>query len=158
MLLSVASGGLTPPLVRAFSPQAAGAFLSTTTSSSFFRVHHNILSRSTATSCAAARVGSRLRSSSSSRPAGAGGACRSGSWLGPSYRIFQQYRYVGHMAAADGAVSGGRGARASAAVLQDADRRGGAEDKQQRQAEKLDLRPPKGTRDVFPGDMRLRNW
>jgi len=45
-------------------------------------------------------------------------------------------------------------------VLQDAEKRaigargGGAAAAK----EKLDLKPPKGTRDVFPEDMRLRNW
>lgn len=59
--------------------------------------------------------------------------------------------------------SEGGGGRASAAVLQDAEKRGAGEGKggagsPQPIAEKLDLKPPKGTRDVFPEDMRLRNW
>lgn len=55
-----------------------------------------------------------------------------------------------------GAVGGG-GGRASAAVLQDAEKRVGAA-APAAAAETLDLKPPKGTRDVFPEDMRLRNW
>ncbi|CAN0469591.1 unnamed protein product, partial [Hapterophycus canaliculatus] len=51
----------------------------------------------------------------------------------------------------------GGGGRASAAVLQDAEKRGGA-GRSSAPVEKLDLKPPKGTRDVFPEDMRLRNW
>lgn len=159
ILLSVASGGLAPPLVRAFTPHAAGAVMSTTTSSSLFRLHHNVLARSAAT-CASARVGDRLPNSNSITRVGAGRACRSSAWLGVSSRSVQKHRYVGHMAAGDGAVSGG-GGRASAAVLQDADKRGSAEDagaRKQGQGGKLDLKPPKGTRDVFPEDMRLRNW
>lgn len=52
------------------------------------------------------------------------------------------------------------GGRASAAVLQDAERRGteGGVKRQPHEQEKLDLKPPKGTRDVFPEDMRLRTW
>lgn len=45
--------------------------------------------------------------------------------------------------------------RASAAVLQDAERRA---DGRPMAVEQLDLKPSKGTRDVFPEDMRLRNW
>lgn len=48
-----------------------------------------------------------------------------------------------------GEASGGR---ASAAVKQDA-AKGGAKPQ-----EKLDLQPPKGTRDFYPEEMRLRNW
>ena len=43
-------------------------------------------------------------------------------------------------------------------MLQDAEKRGGGGRKGSASAEKLDLKPPKGTRDVFPEDMRLRNW
>jgi hypothetical protein len=43
------------------------------------------------------------------------------------------------------------GGRASAAVVQDAQGKKGG-------SEKMDLLPPKGTRDFFPEDMRLRNW
>lgn len=58
-----------------------------------------------------------------------------------------------------GGGGGGGGGRASAAVVQDADRRAGAGlAGKAGKAEKLDLTPPKGTRDVFPEDMRLRNW
>lgn len=42
-------------------------------------------------------------------------------------------------------------------MLQDAEKRGGA-GRPPVFVEKLDLKPPKGTRDVFPEDMRLRNW
>eukprot|EP00904_Undaria_pinnatifida_P007650 jgi/Undpi1/4014/HiC_scaffold_16.g07382.m1 len=50
------------------------------------------------------------------------------------------------------------GGRASAAVLQDAERRVGGGGASRAASEKLDLKPVKGTRDVFPEDMRLRNW
>ncbi|CAM9589385.1 unnamed protein product [Ascophyllum nodosum] len=60
--------------------------------------------------------------------------------------------------AAEGGGEGGRGGgRTSAAVLQDAERRSNAGESA-RPMEKLDLNPPKGTRDVFPVGMRLRNW
>ena len=48
----------------------------------------------------------------------------------------------------------GAGGRASAAVVQDKEKKvgkGGAQ-------EVLDLQPPKGTRDFYPEDMRQRNW
>mmetsp|Transcript_67532 Transcript_67532/g.166860 ORF Transcript_67532/g.166860 Transcript_67532/m.166860 type:complete len:529 (+) Transcript_67532:23-1609(+) len=48
------------------------------------------------------------------------------------------------------AAAEGKG-RASAAVVQDKDQSGKA-------TEKLDLNPPRGTRDFYPEDMRLRNW
>lgn len=64
-----------------------------------------------------------------------------------------------HTAGASGAAVEGGGGRASAAVLQDAEKRGSAARGGSPAAvEKLDLKPPKGTRDVFPEDMRLRNW
>lgn len=50
--------------------------------------------------------------------------------------------------AAEGGGGGG-GGRASAAVVQG---------KPAKSAEKLDLNPPKGTRDFYPEDMRLRTW
>ncbi|CAM9731418.1 unnamed protein product, partial [Phaeothamnion confervicola] len=46
------------------------------------------------------------------------------------------------------------GGRVSAAVKQDAQRQAA----KPAPAEKLDLAPPKGTRDMFPEDMRLRTW
>ncbi|CAN0537005.1 unnamed protein product, partial [Laminaria digitata] len=61
-------------------------------------------------------------------------------------------------AAAAAAAAGGGGGRASAAVLQDAERRVGGGTASRAASEKLDLKPVKGTRDVFPEDMRLRNW
>jgi len=42
--------------------------------------------------------------------------------------------------------------RSSAAVAQDANKESG------KKQEKLDLQPPKGTRDFYPEEMRLRNW
>jgi hypothetical protein len=50
------------------------------------------------------------------------------------------------------ATAGGRG---SAAVVQDDAARVGGEAAQQ---PALDLTPPRGTRDFYPPDMRLRNW
>ena len=49
---------------------------------------------------------------------------------------------------------GSGGGRASAAVIQDKEKSSNKSDK----AEKLDLQPPKGTRDFYPEDMRMRNW
>lgn len=65
---------------------------------------------------------------------------------------------VGEQAAAAAVEGGAGGGRASAAVLQDAEKRGGAKSGAAAASQKLDLKPPKGTRDVFPEDMRLRNW
>jgi len=54
------------------------------------------------------------------------------------------------------AMADGSGGRASAAVVQDKDK--AASKGSGGKSEKLDLQPPKGTRDFYPEDMRLRNW
>jgi len=59
------------------------------------------------------------------------------------------------VSAAAGGSTGG-GGRGSAAVVQDDARRSDASPSAP--AEKLDLNPPRGTRDFFPADMRLRSW
>ncbi|KAG8460255.1 hypothetical protein KFE25_004503 [Diacronema lutheri] len=51
---------------------------------------------------------------------------------------------------------GGGGGRGSAAVVQDDAARGGAADGAAQGS--LDLAPPRGTRDFYPPDMRVRNW
>ncbi|CAM9301523.1 unnamed protein product [Ectocarpus fasciculatus] len=157
MLLSVASGSLGPAatVVRAFVPAASTAV----------RVHSAAAStRGAATAAAAASSTTRLRAFS----AGAAGPSVDRAAISSWGRASSSRRPVacsaesGGKAGASGAAGeggGGGGGRASAAVLQDAEKRGGAARGGSPAAvEKLDLKPPKGTRDVFPEDMRLRNW
>eukprot|EP00752_Nemacystus_decipiens_P014338 g12757.t1 len=147
MLLSVASGSLGPgaTVVRAFAPTAVSS------ASAAVRLHASS-SRYTASSAT-------VRTSSA---AGAAGQCARrdaiSSW-GTASLSSSSRRSVMRMAeAGGGAVEGGGGGRASAAVLQDAEKRSGGGRGGSGASEKLDLKPPKGTRDVFPEDMRLRNW
>lgn len=67
-------------------------------------------------------------------------------------------RSLTRVASKENESSGSGGGRSSAAVLQDEERRAEATASGGEAAETLDLKPPKGTRDVFPEDMRLRNW
>jgi histidyl-tRNA synthetase len=63
---------------------------------------------------------------------------------------------VTNMAEGGGGGGGGSGGgRSSAAVVQDQDKKSAGKGAK---AEKLDLQPPKGTRDFYPDDMRMRNW
>lgn len=158
MILSVASGGLSPRLARSFVAPIA---LSPQATTGFSLVRHNVLrprSLATTASSSTAHAGNSLRS----RPCTTAYSS-TGRWLGSiSGRAHgrRHRRYVGHLAAGEDGGGTGSG-RVSAAVLQDADGRrseGGAAARKQQRAEMLDLKPPKGTRDVFPEDMRLRNW
>lgn len=81
---------------------------------------------------------------------------RSRSWSASSSS--GRRRSLAHVASVEDGGSGGSGSRSSAVVIQDAERRAGSRGGSRQPAEVLDLKPPKGTRDVFPEDMRLRNW
>lgn len=132
-MLSVASGGLAPA-VRAFVPSATSAV------ASYMRSSCSLLPTTTTTTV--------------SRCCQAGAVSLWG-W-GRSGSNRRSFACMGETNEGGGGGGGGGGGRASAAVVQDADRRAGVG--KAGKAEKLDLTPPKGTRDVFPEDMRLRNW
>eukprot|EP00903_Cladosiphon_okamuranus_P006427 g6289.t1 len=149
MLLSVASGSLGPAaaVVRAFAPSAVSS------ASAAVRLHPSASGHHTASSAT-------LRTSSA---VGAARRCARrdaiSSWGTAASLSSSSRRSVARMAeAGGGAAEGGGGGRASAAVLQDAEKREGASKRGAAAVEKLDFKPPKGTRDVFPEDMRLRNW
>lgn len=78
----------------------------------------------------------------------ASGARRGLSW---SMKMRGSIRAL-HMSTSS-AGGGGGGGRTSAAVVQDKEKKGTATT-----TTKMDLNPPKGTRDFFPEDQRLRNW
>ncbi|KAM3577810.1 hypothetical protein VYU27_000353 [Nannochloropsis oceanica] len=74
----------------------------------------------------------------------------------PSSASLVRVRSLGHQTLmASDAADGGR---ASAAVKQDSNKRADKKGTSQPQKAKLDLQPPRGTRDFYPEEMRLRNW